>query len=81
MEKRTPEDTQKLKKLGRKIVAFRKQKGYPNYEDFAYKKNIARAQMGRYENGESDIRYTTLLKVIQALGMTPAEFFSDDTGQ
>ena len=65
-----------LKKLGERIRALRVKKGYSNYENFAYENDIARAQYGKYEKGE-DLRYSSLLKVIRALGVTPKEFFSE----
>ncbi len=65
-----------LQKLGRRIKQLRIQKGYTNYEYFAYEHNISRTQFGRYENGE-DLRYSSLLKVVRALGMTMEEFFSE----
>ena len=36
---------------------------------------IARAQYGKYEKGE-DMRFSSLMKVIKALGVNPKEFFS-----
>jgi transcriptional regulator with XRE-family HTH domain len=65
-----------LKRLGERIRALRIKKGYSNYENFAYDHNIARAQYGKYENGEN-LRYTSLLRVIKALGVTLQEFFSE----
>lgn len=50
--------------------------GYSNYEYFAYKHNLPRAQYGRYENGE-DLRYSSLIKVVKAFGLTMSEFFSE----
>ncbi len=43
---------------------------------FAYEHNIPRAQFGRYGKGE-DPRYSSLLKVVRALGMSMEEFFSE----
>ncbi len=65
-----------IKKLAKRIKELRIKKGYTNYEYFAYDNNIARAQYGKYETGK-DIRFTSLLKVIKAFGMTPKEFFSE----
>ena len=71
------EFTQKqLQNLGKRIKKLRKQKGYSNYEIFAFDNNIPRSQYGRYEKGE-DLRFSSLLKVIKALGITFEEFFSD----
>jgi len=65
-----------LTRLGDRIKSLRLAKGYTNYEYFAFEHDIPRAQYGRYERGE-DLRYSSLLKVIQAFGMTPKEFFSE----
>lgn len=65
------------KRLGKHLQKLRKEAGYTNYESFAYDKDIPRAQYGRYETGASDIRFSSLLKVIRALDMTPAEFFKN----
>ncbi len=80
----TPDKTEKAKKeipaelvrLGNRIRELRLKKGHKNYEIFAYENSIPRAQFGRYERGE-DLRYSSLLKVIDALGVTIQEFFGD----
>lgn len=69
-----PED--ELKKLGQRIKQLRIERGYTSYEYFAYDHNIPRAQFGRYEQGK-DIRFTSLVRVIDAFGITIAEFFSE----
>lgn len=61
--------------IGRKLKYLRIQKGYGNYEDFAYEADIARAQYGKYENG-ANIMITTLVKILKFHNMTLAEFFS-----
>jgi transcriptional regulator with XRE-family HTH domain len=63
-------------RLGEKIKELRKLKGYTSYEEFANKHNISRAQMGRYERGK-DIRFSSLVRVLSGLGMTPKEFFDN----
>ena len=67
---------EQLKKLGERIKSLRISKGYTNYEYFAYEHNIPRAQFGRYERGE-DLRFSSLVKVVKAFGMTLPEFFSE----
>lgn len=67
---------EELIKLGNRIKSLRIKQGYSNYENFAFEKDIPRAQFGRYEKGE-DLRYTSLLKVIKAFGLTKEEFFSE----
>ncbi|MGQ0829921.1 MAG: helix-turn-helix transcriptional regulator [Bacteroidota bacterium] len=65
-----------LLKLANRIKALRVKKGYTSYEYFAYEHNISRSQFGRYEKGE-DLRYSSLLRVAKAFGMTLEEFFSE----
>lgn len=65
-----------LKSLGSRIKSLRIQKGYTSYEYFAYEHNISRAQFGRYERGE-DLRFSTLVKIINAFDMSFEEFFSE----
>ena len=69
--------TQKqLENLGKRLKKLRKAKGYGNYEQFAYENNIPRAQYGRYEKG-NDLRFSSLVKVVRALGVTMEEFFGE----
>lgn len=72
--KKTPSED--VLKLAKRIKEIRIKKGYTNYEYFAYEHNISRSQFGRYENGE-DLRYSSLVKVVKAFGMTLEEFFSE----
>ena len=65
-----------LKRLGVRIKKLRIDAGYSSYEYFAYDHDISRAQFGRYEQGH-DIRFSSLIKVINAFGMTIPEFFSE----
>jgi transcriptional regulator with XRE-family HTH domain len=65
-----------LIRLGKRIKKLRIAKGYTSYEYFAYEHDISRAQFGRYEKGQ-DLRFSTLIKLINAFGMTLPEFFSE----
>jgi transcriptional regulator with XRE-family HTH domain len=69
-----PDD--QLKKLGARIKDLRIKEGYTSYEYFAYEHNISRAQFGRYEQGQ-DLRFSSLVKVLNAFGMTLPEFFNE----
>ena len=68
-------DTQ-LINLGKRIKHLRIQRGYTSYEYFAYDHNISRAQFGRYEQGQ-DLRFSSLIKIINAFEITVQEFFSE----
>jgi transcriptional regulator with XRE-family HTH domain len=65
-----------MKKLGDRIRSLREKKGYSNYEVFAHEHNISRGQYWRYENGQN-LRFSTLVKIVQAFGITLEEFFSE----
>lgn len=67
-----------LQKLSKRIKSVRKQKGFNSYELFSYDIEISRTGMANYESGNfDDIRMRTLLKIIDGLEMTPAEFFAE----
>ena len=61
--------------LAKRLKELRVEKGYSNYENFAFDNDLPRAQYGRYEKGE-DLRFSSLMKVIRAYGISPQEFFS-----
>jgi transcriptional regulator with XRE-family HTH domain len=65
-----------LKKLGARIKSLREQRGYANYEKFAYEHEFSRSQFGRYEQGEN-LTFVTLVKIVRSFGMTLEEFFSE----
>lgn len=69
-------DTEKifLKKIGERLKLYRKKAGYSNYEYFAYENNISRPQYGKYEAG-ANIQLNTLYKILNALKVSPEEFF------
>lgn len=65
-----------LKRLGKRIKELRVKAGYTSYEYFAYEHDIPRAQFGRYEQGK-DLRFSSLVKIANAFGMTLKEFFNE----
>jgi transcriptional regulator with XRE-family HTH domain len=66
----------KLNQLGARLKYFRKSKGYSNYEHLGYDLGISRSQYGKYENS-GNIKFTTLCKILDHLGVSLAEFFKD----
>jgi transcriptional regulator with XRE-family HTH domain len=64
-----------LSSIGKKLQDVRKEKGYKNYETFAFENEIPRTQYGRYERGQ-DLKVSSLLKVLHALDIPASEFFS-----
>lgn len=73
-EKKNEHTKEQLVLIGKKISSLRKEKGYTNYEIFAYDNNISRSQMGRYEKGE-DMRLSSLIKLLVALDVSLEDFF------
>lgn len=71
----TDPEADALKKLGNRIKTLRIKAGHHHYEKFAFQNNIGRILLRRAELGGN--KYNNLLKIIQALGVTPAEFFSE----
>ncbi|MDB5145972.1 MAG: transcriptional regulator [Mucilaginibacter sp.] len=65
-----------LQKLGARIKSLREEKGFANYEVFAYEHDISRSQFGRYEKGQN-LTFTSLVRVVEAFDMTLEEFFSE----
>lgn len=65
----------KLKEIGERLKTLRRARGYQNSDDFAYDHEINRSQYGKYEAGAKDMRISSLLKIINALGVTIEEFF------
>ena len=75
MAKKDPYIQEKLDSLGKRFKELRLDKGYSNYEQFAFDNEIPRTQYGRYEKG-SDLRFSSLLKVLKAMDVSLEEFFS-----
>lgn len=71
---------QVLKLVGERIRFLREAKGEKNYEKFAFKHDLNRTQLWRYENGE-DLYFSSLLKVLAALDISLAEFFGEGFDQ
>lgn len=67
-----------IKRVGKKMSSLRKELGYKNSDDFAYDKGVNRSQYGKYEAGSQDMRLTSLIKMINKLGMTVEDFFGKE---
>jgi transcriptional regulator with XRE-family HTH domain len=73
-KKATPETT--MEKIGKRLQAIRKEKGYKNYEHLAYELEMGRSQYWKYEAG-GNIEMKTLLRILAHLNVTVGEFFKD----
>lgn len=71
-----PDSALALKTVGARFKALRIEKGYANYENFAFKNDLSRSQVWRYENGE-DLKVSSLLKMLNALDVSLDEFFNE----
>ena len=77
MENQLSKDEQKmLRLLGDRIRELRIEKGFTNYEHFAYENNISRTQYGKYETG-SNLQILTLHKLLKGFDISIEEFFSE----
>ena len=65
-----------LQNLGKRLRELRIERGYTDYEQFAFDNDLPRAQYGRYEQGK-DLRFSSLVKVLKALDVSLEEFFRE----
>lgn len=77
MKHLTDEEKALLEKLGKRIKQLRQEKGYTNYEHFAYEHGISRTQYGKYETGEN-LKFLTLVKILKGLDVSLQDFFAED---
>lgn len=74
MAKKDEYTKKQLTNLGARLRELRIEKGFTNYEQFAFEHNLPRAQYGRYEQGQ-DLRFSSLLKVLKAFDISLEDFF------
>lgn len=65
-----------LKQLGQTLKTTRKEKGFSSFEHLAYQMDIGRSLFAKYEAG-SDMRVSTLFRIIEAMDIEIADFFAD----
>lgn len=76
MAKKDTYTEKQLTNLGDKLRELRIERGFSNYEQFAFEHSLPRAQYGRYEQGQ-DLRFSSLLKVLKALDISLEDFFKE----
>jgi transcriptional regulator with XRE-family HTH domain len=64
------------KKVGKRIKNIRKEKKLTQLK-FSYDVNIERSYITSIENGNKNISLSTLQKIMDALDVSPKEFFND----
>lgn len=73
-KERQDQKPQEVQLLGARIRELRLKNGYTSQETFANDKGYAISYYSRLERGE-DIRFTSLVKVCEALSVSLEEFF------
>ena len=66
----------RMKDIGEKIRQLRIEAGHSNYETFSWDSGIGRMQYWRMEKG-SNFTFASLFRVLDAHGISLAEFFAD----
>jgi transcriptional regulator with XRE-family HTH domain len=61
--------------ISQRLKQLRKEKGYKNYEHFAYELGMSRSAYWRIEKG-SNFEMKTLFRIYILLGITVQEFFT-----
>lgn len=64
-----------LERIGAKLTALRKKKGYTSHEDFAYDYDLPRVQYWRIEKGKANITIRSLCRLLTIHNLTVEEFF------
>lgn len=67
-----------VKKIGLRLKGIRKGLGFGNSDDFANHYGLNRSQYGKYETGSEDLRISSLIKILDRLGMKLSAFFNDE---
>ncbi|MCX6197474.1 MAG: helix-turn-helix transcriptional regulator [Flavobacteriia bacterium] len=62
--------------ISNRLKELRKEKGFKNYEHFAYELGMSRSAYWRIEKG-SNFEMKTLFRICKLLGISVQEFFSD----
>lgn len=61
--------------ISQRLKQLRKEKGFKNYEHFAFELGMSRSAYWRIEKG-SNFEMKTLFRICKLLGITVQEFFS-----
>lgn len=67
-----------VKKIGLRLKQIRKSRGFTNSDDYSYEFQLNRSQYGKYEAGSEDLRISSLVKILDKIGITLVEFFNED---
>ena len=75
MAQKYPTKEEHVQKIAARIRALRKAAGHTSHETFAFKNDIDRSLMGKYERGEVAPGLYALLRICLGLGITLSEFY------
>jgi len=64
-----------LKKIGARVKKLRVEKGYSSYRQFADTFEFEPKSVWRIEEGQSDFKYSSLKRILDALDTTVDDFF------
>lgn len=67
--------SKEFKAISNRLKELRKEKGFNNYEHFAYELGMSRSAYWRIESG-ANFEFKTLLKICTILDVSLEEFFS-----
>lgn len=66
-----------IEKVGEKLKQIRVEKGYTSYRKFSDEFSIEPKQYWRLEEGKSDFKFSSLLRVLEIHRIDLEEFFKD----
>lgn len=66
-----------LKKLGSRIRSIRKELGIKTAEEAAHQFGLQRSQYSKYESGSGNMTYLSLVTLLQKMGVSLKDFFSE----
>jgi transcriptional regulator with XRE-family HTH domain len=64
-----------LAQIGKRLKELRVSKGYASYRQFADAFDFEPKIIWRIEEGQSDFKYSSLKRMVEALGLTVEDFF------
>lgn len=64
-----------LERIGKRLKEMRVAKGYTSYRQFADAFEFEPKSIWRLEEGKTDFKYSSLKRVLEALGTTVSEFY------
>ncbi len=64
-----------IQQIAKRLKEIRLEKGYTNAEIYAYEHKLSRTLYARYERADSDMRITSLFKILEHIKVPVADFF------